>query len=58
LTSPTVAAQHLFSEVVVGLGIKSDARLLAWDPIHESFSATETGLLIPSDYVNNPIQVL
>jgi len=48
----------LFSEVVVGLGIKSDARLLAWDPIHESFSATETGLLIPSDYVNNPIQVL
>jgi hypothetical protein len=29
LASPGVAAQHLFSEVVVGLGIKSDARLFA-----------------------------
>ena len=34
------AAQYLFSEVIVDLGIKPHARLFGWDPFHEAFSVT------------------
>ena len=40
LALPGVAAQYLFSEVVVGLGIKPHARLFGWDPAHKSFAVT------------------
>ncbi len=40
LASPSVALQHLFSELVVRLGIKPQARSLGTDLVHEAFSVT------------------
>ena len=40
LTSPAIALQHLFSELVVRLAIKPEAWLLGANPVHEAFSAT------------------
>jgi hypothetical protein len=40
LTSPTVAAQHLFAESFVQLEIEPQAWLFGENPIHEAFSAT------------------
>ena len=40
LASPAIAAQHLFSELFVRLGIKPQARLFGSNPVHEAFSVT------------------
>jgi hypothetical protein len=40
LTFPAIAAQDLFSELIVRLRIKPQARLLGPNPIHEAFSVT------------------
>ena len=37
---PAIAAQYLFSELVVELGIKPQARSLGSNPVHEAFSVT------------------
>ena len=40
LASPAIAAQYLFSELFVELGIKPQARSLGPNPVHEAFSVT------------------
>ena len=40
LTLPAIAAQYLFSELLVALGIKPRARALGANPIHEAFPFT------------------
>jgi len=40
LASPTIAAENLLSELIVRFGIKSHARPLRWNLVHEAFSAT------------------
>ena len=40
LASPAIATQHLFSQLIVQLGIKPHARALGSNAVHEAFSVT------------------
>ena len=40
LASPAIALQHLFSQLIVHLGIKPQARLFGSNPLHEAFPVT------------------
>jgi hypothetical protein len=40
LASPAITSQYLFSEPVVGCGIKPQAVSFRLNPIHEAFSVT------------------
>jgi len=42
LASPTIAAENLFSELIVRFGIKSQARPLRSNAVHEAFSVTSS----------------
>ena len=40
LTLPAIAMQHLFSQLIVQLGIKPQARALGSNAVHEAFPVT------------------
>ena len=40
LASPSIAAQHVFAELVVQNGIEPHPGLFGWNPVHEVFSVT------------------
>ena len=40
LASPAIATQHLFSQLIVQLGIKPHARALGSNAVHEAFPVT------------------
>src|SRR5713101_7295359 len=42
LASPTIAAENLLSELIVRFGIKSQARPLRSNAVHEAFSVTSS----------------